>query len=134
MKKFMAIATVISLLFMLTACGGEKTDTDFAYVEITTSAGTAYVDNAFHGNNGEYEEQRQYQAVKNPTKVKLADGETATIHFHCNQCGYDEMIEEVVAPYARLFYCECSGTLQEANMKEYLAVIIGNASLEDISP
>lgn len=132
MKKFMAIATVISLLCMLTACGSSrKDDVDFAYIEITTSVGTAHVANAFHGNNEQYEMERQKYAVQYPTQINLADGETAKIHFHCNQCGYDEMIEEVVAPYAKLFYCECSGTLEEGNMKEYLAVIIGNADLDD---
>lgn len=127
----MVIVTVISLLFMLTACGpSQKVDEDFAYIEITTSIGSAYVANAFHGNNEEYEMQRQDHAVSNPTTVNLAAGETAKIHFHCSQCGYDEMIEEVVSPYARLFHCECSGTFSEGNMKEYISVIISNVDLD----
>ena len=134
MKKLTIIALVISMLCMLTACGSSlKIDEDYAYIEITTSIGTAHVDNAFHGNNAEYEVQRQTYAVKYPVQINLADGETAQIHFHCAQCGYDEMLEEVVAPYARLFACECSGTLEEGNMKEYIAVIIGiNADLDDV--
>lgn len=135
MKKFMAMVIVISLFCVLTACGSSREDDiDFAYVEITTSTGTALVASAFHGNNAEYEMQRQYQAIKSPTKIDLADGETATIHFHCDQCGYDEVVEEAVAPYAKVFACECSGTLAEGNMREYIAVTIGvNASLDGVS-
>lgn len=135
MKKFITMAIVISLLCMLTACGSSReTDTDFAYVEITTSIGTSHIASAFHGNNAEYEMQRQYQAIKSPVKLDLADGETATICFHCNQCGYNELIEDAVAPYAKVFACECSGTLEEGNMTEYIAVTIGiNANLDDIA-
>ena len=108
-----------------------KKDVDFAYIEITTSVGTAHIANAFHGSTAHYERQRQTFAIRYPIQINLAASETAKLHFHCNQCGYDEMIEEVVAPYAKLFYCKCSGTLEEGNMKEYLAVIIGNADLDD---
>lgn len=77
--------------------------------------------------------KRQQYAVECPVQINLADGETAKVHFHCAQCGYDEILEEVVAPYARLFACECSGTLEEANMKEYIAVTIGiNADLDEV--
>lgn len=115
MKKFITMAIVISLLCMLTACGSSReTDTDFAYVEITTSIGTSHIASAFHGNNAEYEMQRQYQAIKSPVKLDLADGETATICFHCNQCGYNELIEDAVAPYAKVFACECSGPSRKA--------------------
>lgn len=135
MKKFITMAIVISLLCMLTACGSShETDTDFAYVEITTSIGTSHIASAFHGNNAEYEMQRQYQAIKSPVKLDLADGETSTICFHCNQCGYNELIEDAVASYAKVFACECSGTLEEGNMTEYIAVTIGiNANLDDIA-
>lgn len=126
MKKFIAISTVISLICILTSCEFAREDVDFAYIEITTSAGTAHVVNAFHGNNAHYDKQRQVYATANPVKINLADGETAIVHFHCAQCGYDEMIEEVVSPYAKLFACECSGTYEDGNQKEYIAVIIGN--------
>lgn len=132
MKKFM-ITAMISMVCMLTSCGSSRNeDLDYAYVEITTSVGSAHIANAFHNNNDSYENRRQIKAVKYPVKIDLADGETARIHFHCNQCGYDEVLEEVVAPYAKLFECECCGTFEEGNEKEYIAVIIGiNADLDD---
>ena len=135
MKKFITMAIVISLLCMLTACGSSREiDIDFAYVEITTSTGISRVESAFHGNDAEYEMQRQRQAIKSPVNLDLADGETATICFHCNQCGYNELIEDAVAPYAKVFACECSGSLAEGNMTEYIAVTIGiNANLDDVA-
>lgn len=128
MKKVICVALVVCLICMLlTACGiTRKEDADHAYVEITTSTGGSYIAEAFHGNNATYEMKRQECALKYATKINMADGETATIHFHCSQCGYDEVLEEVVAPYARLFACECNGTLEAGNMKEYIAVLIGN--------
>lgn len=136
MKKFMAMVIVISLFCALTACDSPswKQDTDFAHVEITTSTGTAHVDYAFHGKNYVTDANRKEHAIDNPTKIDLADGETATIHFRCDQCGYDEVVEEAVAPYAKVFACECSGTLAEGNMTEYIAVTIGvNASLDGVA-
>ena len=127
MKKVICVAMVVCLICMLTACGTTReVDVDHAYVEITRSTGVCYIAESFHGNNATYEMKRQECALKNATIINMADGETATIHFHCSQCGYDEVLEEVVAPYARLFACECNGTLEEGNMKEYIAVLIGN--------
>lgn len=135
MKKFIAMTTVISLLCLLTACGSKwKKDTNYAYIEITTSTGISYTDCAFHGQNHETDANRQEHAIKNPVKIDLADGETAEIHFYCSQCGYDEEVKEVVAPYAKVFACECSGTLEEGNMTEYIAILIGtDASFDDVN-
>lgn len=132
MKKFVIFMIMLSLLCMCTACATYKCDNDFAYVEVTTSTGSAYVARAFHGPNSKTELERQPNAIKHSTKIELADGETATIHFHCAQCGYDEVVEEAVAPYAKLFCCECDGTLEDGNLKEYISVLIGsNADLSD---
>ncbi len=130
-----AIAMVIFVLCMIGVLlflvdSSWKKDFDFAYIEITTSDGTACVDNAFHGNNKQTDALRQAYAIQEPTQISLPDGGTAKIHFHCSQCGYDEMLEEVVAPYAKVFACECSGTLEDGNRKEYIAVVIGDAELE----
>ena len=126
MKNVICVPMMVCLICMLTACSTtRKVDVDHAYVEITTSTGGAIAE-SFHGNNATYEMKRQGCALKYPLKINMADGETATVHFHCSQCGYDEVLEEVVAPYARLFACECNGTLEEGNMKEYIAVLIGN--------
>jgi len=131
MKKFISIAMVIFLVFTLTACDSGSKDVDRAYLEITTSMGGAFITTAFHGNNETIEKNRQIHALQYPMKINMADGESATIHFHCNQCGYDEVLEKVIEPYARMFACECKGTFEDGALKEYISVLIGdNANFE----
>lgn len=123
MKKIFIVMTVLFLaLFCCCSCSDFIYDSDFAYVEITTDGGFSKVKNAEHGKNLTVEKERQANALKQPVRVTVAEGETVNIHFHCNECGYDEVIEEVVGPVAKLFSCECSGEPGTGSMKEYIAV------------
>lgn len=123
MKKIL-IAMVIFMLCCCTSCDATDFvyDTDCAYVEITTSMGFSKIGYAVHGKNSTYEKERQLHAIEKPIRGKVAKGDTVNVHFHCAQCGYDEIIKEAAAPIAKVFSCECSGKPGEGNMKEYIAV------------
>lgn len=133
MKKKIVCMFAVASLLSLTACADTyQKDCDHAYAEITTSDGVAYVVVSYHGNNYYYEGKRQETAVEKATTVSVEDGVTANVHFHCSQCGYDEVLEDEKVPYARLFSCECNGAVGSENPREYIAILIGSDSyLED---
>lgn len=126
--RILSVFVVISILVgALSSCEelSFKEDTDYAFVEITTADGESLVEKAYHGFNYYWDSDRQEHAMNTPVIVNGAPGNVASIHFHCNQCGYDEVIDEAIAPYARLFYCQCSGGMSDNDRKEYISVQFG---------
>lgn len=117
LTSFLGISTLT-----LTSCSNYVKDTKTAFLEITTSGGTAEVVDSFHGNNNYWEPKRSQYAVSNPVRLELEPDETATLRFYCPQCKYEDTVE-VTEPYAHLFSCECDGKYKENDdMKEYISV------------
>jgi hypothetical protein len=128
MKRFMSLVTIMLVLLGLASCSVEdfnyKEDTQYAYAEVTTSDGQAFVFRSKHGRNAYYEKLRGAKVIQYVNEIIISEKDTATVHFFCEECGYEEVLEGVKAPSARVFQCECKENLNEQARKEYIAVCI----------
>ncbi len=131
-KKTTVVASILLAIMTLVfaGCGSNVViDNDYAFAEITTGT-EANIVSAIHMKNAYYEGRREIAAIENPTIVPAKKGDKVSIHFHCGQCGYDEVVE-LEAPFSRLFCCECQGTIEDGKIKEYIAVSSGEIDVND---
>lgn len=101
----------------------EGSDSNHAYVEVTTSTGAVI----YASENGDKAIISGLEmALKNPVAIEAEESEVIKFHFVCDECGYDETVE-LTAPAAKVFECSCPEEADDSDhtsVKEYVAVII----------
>ena len=133
MKKFFAITLAFVLLLSLTACD-DTWHSDFAndaYAFVTTSTGESFTLRAVTYINENF--TAHSRAINSPYSVYLEEGDTATIVFACTACGHTETFEDVQAPWAKFFECQCVTGDHDPAMTECLVinVILGTPPAEE---
>lgn len=117
--KIFSIIIVISLC--LTGCSVFKMDGVPAVVEMTTKSGGAAVASSFNGLN--MTRTGASRALQGVYTCYLEDeDDVLDFRFYCSQCEY-EAVEEIVAPYSKVFECNCPlDGGEDFNSKEYFAL------------
>ena len=133
MKKIFTLILTFVLMLSLTACkdtfsGDQKHD---AYAFVTTSTGMSYTEQAETYRNSS--RTAHALAIKHPYHLYLNDGDTATIVFACTACEHSETIEDVTAPDAFFFECDCVTGDEHPDMTEALVIniILGSPPAEE---
>ena len=126
MKKIIFFVFALSFTLTLFGCS-QNWDNDYAYAEVTHPNGVAIV-LAPHGE--QHYSNRMSYAVEHGAKFSVKNGDVVTIHFHCDQCGYDENVE-LVSPFAKLLSCECEENLKEGIIKEYISILAAEIEEDD---
>jgi len=139
MKKRSLLVIIASAVTMfLTSCSTNigndltqsfKQDTEPATIEITTSTGKAAIVNSINGAG--YNRSGIQRAKDSCINLELEPEETATIHFQCEACGFDET-ETITAPYAKMWQCNCPEEIDaDGNVREYVDIVVQQAQKEN---
>lgn len=117
--KFFSIIIAISLC--LAGCSFLKQDGVPAVIEMTTKSGGAVVASSFNGlNMTRTGASRALQGVH--TCYLENEDDVLNFRFYCPQCEH-EVVEEIVAPYSKVFECDCPlDGGEDFNSKEYFAL------------
>ena len=93
---------------------------------MTTESGGAVVASSFNGLN--MTRTGASRALDGVHTYYLEDEDDILhFHFYCSQCEY-EVVEEIVAPYSRVFECDCPlDGGEDFNSKEYFALKVSLA-------
>lgn len=133
MKKICALFLALVLMLSLTACkdtwkGDEEND---AYAFVTTSTGDSCTLQAATYMNEKW--TAHARAIKYAYEFYLEVEETATIVFACTACDHSETVENVSAPDAYFFECECVTGDDHPDMTEAIAInfILGSPPAEE---
>ena len=112
---------IIAISLCLTGCSYLKQDKVPAVIEMTTKSGNASIAHSFNGLN--MTRSGASLALAGVSTCYLQDEDDVLyFRFYCPACKYEE-IEEFVAPYSKVFECDCPLKGDENfNSKEYFAL------------
>ena len=123
---------LVVMVCSLTACKTEmwyNSDPDNAYVELVTSNGSAVNRQSFHYINKYH--NGLARALANELVLSLPEATTVSVHFVCQDCGYDET-SELTVPAAEVFSCDCVDGDNSKGLKEYFAVSLVETKNESV--
>ncbi len=134
MKKLSSFIIIILVLIVLLFSGRKlyihsKQDTHHARFEVSTSEGGVLEGRSYNETESTFNPIEEY-AISNRVILNMRDGEVATIHFWCKECGHNESVEIVSG--GKMLQCDCPKKMNDKKeVREYVAFLVTHNPDED---